>query len=242
MFFKSKFNFQKSIFIQVPVVDETRCMNCGRCVQVCQFGAIKYEKKKLVISEELCHGCGSCKINCPGWAISEKGREIGVLKTAKVDNINFIQGILKNGSSLAGPLIKEVKKSASKKGADIDLLLCAPGASRAVISALKAVDFVVLIAENNKANLEQTKEAVVLLRKLNIPFFIFLNRFNGEEKLFSNWAKSEDIDIISKLPNDMEIAKIYAKEDILLEKLPEYKKYFEPLLAVAKVGEKWLKN
>ncbi len=49
-------------------VDETRCEGCGKCVEVCPFGARTLIKGKSVVGE--CFGCGLCQRACPAKATS----------------------------------------------------------------------------------------------------------------------------------------------------------------------------
>ena len=56
-------------------VDEERCRGCGRCEEVCEFGAIRVEERedgRLVarVNEALCKGCGACRVACPTGALS----------------------------------------------------------------------------------------------------------------------------------------------------------------------------
>ncbi len=56
-------------------VNPELCTGCGRCVNVCEFGAIKLEltsNKQLVAKVDplLCKGCGSCSVECPAKAIT----------------------------------------------------------------------------------------------------------------------------------------------------------------------------
>ncbi|OYT50655.1 disulfide reductase [Candidatus Bathyarchaeota archaeon ex4484_135] len=57
----------------VAAVDEDRCRGCGRCEEVCEFGAVAVEEKdgRLVahVNEALCKGCGACSVRCPTGAI-----------------------------------------------------------------------------------------------------------------------------------------------------------------------------
>ena len=58
---------------QIAQVDMRRCVNCGKCIQCCPFGAIKEveirgEGKAQVI-ETVCQGCGLCTATCPQGAI-----------------------------------------------------------------------------------------------------------------------------------------------------------------------------
>ena len=51
--------------------DESRCINCGRCTQVCNFQAFTMgEDKKVSFDPTKCWGCTVCTENCPKGAIT----------------------------------------------------------------------------------------------------------------------------------------------------------------------------
>jgi heterodisulfide reductase subunit A len=52
------------------VVDESQCIGCGLCEEICPYGAPKIEDGKSKIREILCRGCGSCAAECPKRAIT----------------------------------------------------------------------------------------------------------------------------------------------------------------------------
>lgn len=42
------------------------CVQCGKCAQACEFGAITQNTKGVyMINKKLCTGCGKCKDACP---------------------------------------------------------------------------------------------------------------------------------------------------------------------------------
>jgi len=55
-------------------VDETKCLGCGRCEEVCTFHAPKITSKNGVmvseVNETLCKGCGACAVVCSTGAMS----------------------------------------------------------------------------------------------------------------------------------------------------------------------------
>lgn len=55
----------------IPKVDENLCNSCGKCEQVCAFGAAKVNDK-LHIDNTHCIGCGLCVSICPSKALSQK--------------------------------------------------------------------------------------------------------------------------------------------------------------------------
>lgn len=62
------------------VVDEDGCRGCGRCIQVCPYNAITFQKNTVdgwhaVVDEALCKGCGNCISVCPSNAADSPYRD-----------------------------------------------------------------------------------------------------------------------------------------------------------------------
>ena len=58
---------------------EDRCLNCGRCVQVCRRGvfesvAANGQRRTVAGSPEKCSGCRKCAVACPQKAIEMTDR------------------------------------------------------------------------------------------------------------------------------------------------------------------------
>lgn len=51
---------------QISRVDESRCVGCGSCIEVCAYKAISMNEEKNVaeINEATCKGCGVCTATC----------------------------------------------------------------------------------------------------------------------------------------------------------------------------------
>jgi len=72
----------------LPVIDETSCNGCGKCVDVCPVEAMglvsandphEPRKRKARLNTEICLGCGICVRNCTRNSISLKGRQQRVI-------------------------------------------------------------------------------------------------------------------------------------------------------------------
>ena len=66
--------------IVYPVVDNSKCVGCGRCYIACDDAghqAVSWEKKKRVpeLIKEKCVGCHLCRLVCPVEAIGSSIRE-----------------------------------------------------------------------------------------------------------------------------------------------------------------------
>jgi len=116
VFMKPVINKCEPVCIQVPEVDEERCSYCGKCAEVCAYHAITVLPKQVMVFPQLCHGCGACSYLCPEKAISEQGREIGVVETGHSNGVEFVQGRLTVGEAMPTPVIRKVKEQINHKG------------------------------------------------------------------------------------------------------------------------------
>lgn len=54
-----------------PVMDKSKCVNCGMCLAYCPVCAIVGDEEKVYrITYDYCKGCGICAAECPKKAIS----------------------------------------------------------------------------------------------------------------------------------------------------------------------------
>ncbi len=82
------------------VIDQSKCIKCGRCENVCPYQAIiKVERPcarscgmdaigsddqgKATIDYDKCVSCGQCIVNCPFGAISDKGQIFQLIHSIK---------------------------------------------------------------------------------------------------------------------------------------------------------------
>ena len=234
IFMKPNFNYSQSVYVPIPKINTKKCIACGRCAEVCQYNALAFVKGKVLAFEELCHGCGSCKLSCPVGAISEDGREVGVVEAGFAQGFNFIHGKSRIGEAMSPPLIKAVKKYGDEQNFKLQILDCPPGTSCPVINAVSGVDFVIMVTEPTPFGLYDLKLAVDVIRKIGLPFGIVINRSSENDSLIEDWAKEENIKILTKIPDDRKIAECYSKGELVLRAMPEFKQYFEPLINIVR--------
>ncbi|HEC56994.1 MAG TPA: CoB--CoM heterodisulfide reductase iron-sulfur subunit A family protein [Candidatus Syntrophoarchaeum butanivorans] len=54
----------------LPIVDDTKCIGCNICGNLCYFGAIGVTEMTAEVIEGKCRGCGICAAACPEKAIT----------------------------------------------------------------------------------------------------------------------------------------------------------------------------
>ncbi|KPJ67653.1 MAG: (4Fe-4S)-binding protein [Coxiella sp. DG_40] len=227
IFIRPKISEKKSVFVPMPEVDREKCNLCGKCAKICAYNAIAVVKDKLLIFPELCHGCGACSYLCPQKAIREVNKEIGYLEIGNKNELDFVHGKLNIGEILVTFIIKEIKKHKNQnKTVIID---CPPGTSCPMITAVKDSDYCILVTEPTPFGLNDLILAVEVLRKLDIPFGVFINRSDLGNENVENYCQKENIRILAKIPFSKEIAVAYSKGITIVDSIPSYKRFFQEM-------------
>jgi len=235
IFLKPKIESTEEVTVDVPQVDMKKCTGCGKCGQLCQYSAIVSLKEMVLTFEQLCHSCGGCMLVCPAEAITEKPKKIGFLDQgfSESEDVEFVQGRLEIGDVRTPTLIKQVKQKAVNDG--IVIIDAPPGTSCPVIEAVKNTDGVLLVTEPTPFGLNDLKLAVEMIRKLQLPFSLVINRSDIGDNRVHRYCKEQGIEIVMELPDDRQIAEAYSSGQMIVEVLPEYKKHFANLAQKMKV-------
>jgi MinD superfamily P-loop ATPase len=225
IFFAPRWEDKQIVSIPIPEVDLAVCSYCGKCADVCQYGAIVAVKERVLTFPELCHGCGGCTLICPEKAISEIPKEIGYVQKGFVNGIELFYGKLNIGEPMAPPLIRAVKKNiVNTKEVIID---APPGTSCPVIESIKGSHFVLLVTEPTPFGLNDLKLAVEMVKTLSIPFAVVLNKADLGDRGIHQFCQEEDIPIILEIPMERKIAEAYSKGDLIVDAFPEYRNKFQ---------------
>jgi MinD superfamily P-loop ATPase len=224
LFIHPVFDLTETVTTPVPEVDMDKCTLCGKCGDICQFKAIVVVGETVLPFEELCHSCGGCIAVCPEDAITEKGRQLGIIQKGHRNGIEFIHGKLRVGEAMSPPLIKKVLSYIDP--ARLTIVDAPPGTSCPVIESMKNSDFVLLVTEPTPFGLYDLKLAVGAVNILDIPCGLVINRSDlGDEKV-KEYADQENLPILMEIPFDRQIAEAYSRGDMVVDVMPEWKEKF----------------
>ena len=201
--------------VLVPKVDNSLCNGCGECGRFCEFHAIVPIGNNPLIFPEMCHSCGGCVKVCPQKAISEESRRIGVIETTQSENIKLIQGRIDVSVAMSPPLIYAVKKHLVHS--NLTIIDAPPGTSCPVIAAFRDSDIVLLVTEPTPFGLHDLKLAVDVVREINIPFGVIVNRMGVGDSRVHIFCQEERIPVLIEIPDDRRIAEAYSKGELTVD-------------------------
>lgn len=217
--------------VKIPEVDPSKCSGCGNCGKACQFHAIAVVKGKVLMFPEICHHCGACMIVCPEGAIREVDRTVGIIEFD--GNGTFLQGRLNIGEPMGIPILREMKKWLRQGTVILD---CPPGASCAVVKSVEGCDYCILVTEPTPFGLHDLNIAVQLIKSLEIPFGVVINKASQDDSSIQDYCIENHIELLMEIPFSLEIARAYSGGLLPVQADPGWRMRFEGLYKRAERG------
>ena len=146
-------------------IDESKCIKCGRCMGVCQYGAILRMERpcakacgmKAIRSDEYgradidqgkCVSCGMCLANCPFGAIADKAQIFQCIQAIRSDTPVYAAIAPAVAGQFGKSLTPEKMRAAFKALGFHDLVEVAIGADLCTLQ--EAEDFINEVVEEKK--------------------------------------------------------------------------------------------
>jgi MinD superfamily P-loop ATPase len=217
------------VLVPVPRVDKEKCTYCQLCSDACAYNAIAVATRAVLVFPELCHGCGACSYVCPEEAISEEGREVGVVESGHAGEVRFVHGRLAIAEAMAPPVIRAVKQKAEPQGSVI--LDAPPGTSCPVVETIRDSDFCLLVTEPTPFGLNDLTLAVEVVRELGLPCGVVINRDGSGESSVEQYCAREGVPVLLRIPLDRRIAELYCRGETLVAGIPSWREAFRELFS-----------
>lgn len=193
------------VTVPLPAFDGEKCTGCRKCVDFCHFNALVFVRNQPMVFAEVCHSCGGCTLVCPEGAVKESLREVGCVKEGVAGDVRVVTGILNLGEVSAVPVIKAVlQKSKNERG--LTVIDCPPGSGCSVMESVSQADYCVLVAEPTAFGFHNLKMVHKLVRLLQKPCGIVINKANGEYPLLNQFCAETNTPLLLRIPYDAKVA------------------------------------
>lgn len=177
---------------EVAIVNPDKCINCGKCIEICRFDAISDHTGRAHIDPFECEGCGYCARICPEDAIQNVPQHVGQFFISNIKTGSIMaHAKLGIGADNSGKLVAKVKNEAKRIAEKYDKNLIivdgAPGIGCPVVSSLSGANYVILVTEASVSGLHDLKRVYELIKTFKIPAGCIIN------KVDINQAVAEEI-------------------------------------------------
>ncbi len=204
---------EKKVYQEIPVINGDKCTYCRKCTEYCEFNAILVMPpvKFAEINPSLCHSCGACEVACKEDAIEVRQHQIGVLNSYNTDSgAGIREGLLDIGSAMQTLVIRERLKSLPPN-IDITILDAPPGTSCPVVETISGTDYVILVSEPTPFGLYDLGLMVDLVKEMNLPFGVVINKAGLGDRLIYDYLEKENITLLGEIPFEENYARNYAE-------------------------------
>ncbi|WP_456432673.1 ATP-binding protein [Thermosulfuriphilus sp.] len=193
-----------------PLKEGDLCIRCGRCYELCRFGAI--DPQDFSIDALSCEGCGVCAWFCPEQAIEMLPARAGELFISQTPYGPLVHARLFPGKENSGKLVTQVKKEARRlaeeAGSRFIFIDGAPGVGCPVIASISGASVAVVVTEPTVAAEHDLRRILHLTKHFNIPTWIVINKYDleleGCQRIISA-ATSFQVGILGKIPYDEDV-------------------------------------
>ncbi|MHA1227747.1 MAG: ATP-binding protein, partial [Candidatus Hodarchaeales archaeon] len=162
---------------KIAIKDPAKCINCGKCLEVCRFDVIS---TTFDIDPVRCEGCGACAWICPKKAITMETQASGTIYEAKSRFGSMVHARLDIGAENSGKLVNEVIRRshdlAKKLDKDLVIVDGSPGIGCPVISSLTNATLVIIVVEPTSTAIHDMKRVLELVWFFKLQPAIIINK------------------------------------------------------------------
>jgi len=196
---------------QLAVINQERCLRCGRCREVCRFEAITPE---FSVEPLDCEGCGACRVVCPAEAIELRERVAGDWFRGQTKYGPMVYARLRPAEENSGKLVvlvrKEARAWAEREGIGLLLTDGPPGIGCPVIASLGNAHLALVVTEPTPSGLHDLERALDLCRHFRVPAMVCVNKFDlnpGLDAKVRDFCAESQTTVTESIPFDQSVTK-----------------------------------
>jgi len=203
------------------IINPDKCSQCGQCIDLCRFDAIK---DTFEVDSIECEGCGVCVDLCSEQAIDFPETICGqwyISSTRFGPMVHARLGIAQENSGKLVSLVRnEAKKIAEQENLDLIITDGPPGIGCPVIASIGQATAILIVAEPTISGCHDMERLEQLTRHFNIPAMVCINKYDLNldlTKSIEEFADSANMAVVGKIPFDPIFTKAMIKAQTIFE-------------------------
>jgi len=222
----------------LAVINPDKCTQCGICVDLCRFEAIKENFKVDSIG---CEGCGVCVDLCPEQAIDFPVQTCGewyLSDTRFGPMVHARLGIAEENSGKLVALVRnEAKKLAQEKNLELIITDGPPGIGCPVIASLGGATALLIVTEPTVSGLHDMERVADLAAHFKVPAMVCVNKSDlnpAQARAIENLAEKKNISVLDRIPFDP----VFTESMVQGKTIFEHSENSEACLVIRKIWDK----
>ena len=170
------------------VIRHEACTGCGRCAELCRFGAIRLLKRPIgakilyTVDPVACEGCGVCARFCPAGAVAFPERLCGEWMVSETRCGPMVHACLAVAAENSGKLVSLVRREARRIAEEKRLPLIVtdgpPGIGCSVIASVTGADRVLTVTEPTVSGEHDLGRVLQLAKHFGVTTFVCVNKWD----------------------------------------------------------------
>ena len=215
---------------QTAIIDQEECIQCGKCLALCRFEAVKTIKnekgglEKIDIDPISCEGCGFCSHICPVQAIKMDENLAGEWFISETRFGPMVHAKLRVAEENSGKLVslvrQQAKELAEKNNCDWIIIDGAPGIGCPVIASLSGIDCAVVVTEPTLSGLHDALRVIEVTKHFNVPSRLVINKYDlnpNMSKKIEEHCVNNGISLIGKVRFDKTVVEAMVAGKTIME-------------------------
>jgi MinD superfamily P-loop ATPase len=197
-------------------IDTARCTGCGRCIEVCRYGAVvqavRGGRGVYDINSMDCEGCGVCAWTCPENAISLTETAGGTWFISETRFGKMVHASLGVAQENSGKLVtivrREARMLAIQEGLRYVIIDGPPGIGCPVIASVAGADLAVIVTEPTLSGMHDLERVLGLAGHFGIQAAAVINKhdLNPETTVdLEAFLERRSVPLLGKIPFSDEV-------------------------------------
>jgi len=206
---------------KTAVIDNKKCAQCNKCIEVCRFNAIS---KDFIVDPVSCEGCGVCFHICPQDAIRMENNLAGewyVSYTKYGPLVHARLGIAEENSGKLVSIVRQKAKEIAEEGiCDFVIIDGPPGIGCPVISSLSGVDLALIVTEPTLSGIHDMSRVIELARHFKVKTFVVINKYDLNKDMtreIEKYCRNNKIGLAGKIIYDPVVTEAMVNKKIVVE-------------------------